>query len=75
LSSDVNECKPLALGLQHWLGPRCFVPKAWLPAVYDYHGEVDEAVLAQCGAGDVECGEAGGCRLTVSKSVLKAPMV
>ena len=49
-----------AIAAQHVLGPRCFVPKAWLPEVYDYHRQVDASVLAAAGGGDEERGEAGG---------------
>ena len=49
-----------AIAAQHILGPRCFVPKAWLPEVYDYHRQVDASVIVAAGGGDEERGEAGG---------------
>jgi hypothetical protein len=29
-----------ALAVQHVYGPRCMIPKQWLPEVYDYHRKV-----------------------------------
>ncbi|KAL4452456.1 hypothetical protein ABPG75_008118 [Micractinium tetrahymenae] len=42
---------------QHWLGPRCFIPRALLPRRYDYSRPVPPA----CGGGgDIETGDGGG---------------
>ena len=69
-----------AIAAQHILGPRCFVPKAWLPEVYDYHRQVDASVIVAAGGGDEERGEAGGvdcviCMAPVDCTNLKERMV
>ena len=42
------------------LRPEVFHPRQVPPEVYDYHRRVEPEVLAGAGAGDEECGEAGG---------------
>lgn len=41
---------------QHWLGPRCFVPRVLLPRRYDYSRPVPPS---RCG-GDIETGDGAG---------------
>lgn len=61
-----------ALAAQHVFGPRCFIPDKYLPEVYDYHRRVEPEVLASAGAGDEECGEAGGVDCVICMNAVDA---
>jgi len=64
LSSNVNECKPLHPG-------RCCVSSG-LTQTFGAGDFFDINITASAGCG---LSKEGRCRLTVSKSVLKAPMI
>lgn len=55
----VSNCQVGVLLLQHAFGPRCFIPKRFLPAKYEYFRAVTPRQLAgeTAAPGDVETGD------------------
>lgn len=62
--TDVLEMQVVVLLMQTVWGPRCFIPKRFLPAKYDYYrpitprqlaGEAEDAGDVETGDGSTEC--------------------